>query len=185
MDVKEASALLEEMRDFLGETRWSGKVKTKWHPPEGFFKQSAGDIASGLKKASKDLSQAVSRLNFYKNRAGKNLPVKERANLDSALKKLQGMHEECGCVFEGTWGKAKPGEVAMRKLVNALSMRRRKAFMHRGNKLLSMSMNEIATVEPKGKTFDIVINKTGEKHSGVSEDRAVEILTVAIDKGPR
>lgn len=57
----------------LSEKNWSDQVKTTWEPPEGFFTQSAPKIAAGLKSASKDLQQAMSRLNFYINRAGHNL----------------------------------------------------------------------------------------------------------------
>lgn len=68
----------------LNEALWSGSVKTKWHPGEGFFKKSASAIASGLKKASKDLKQAMGRLNFYVNRAGRNLSADDKARLGQA-----------------------------------------------------------------------------------------------------
>jgi len=77
---KQLSCLVEEM--------WSSQVKTKWHPPEGFFKQSAQKIASGLKSASKDLKQGMSRLNFYLNRAGKNLSQDDLSRLEKAKKLL-------------------------------------------------------------------------------------------------
>lgn len=80
------------VNDLLREAMWSGKVKTKWHPPEGFFKQGAGEIASGLKSASDSLRQAMSRLNFYVNRAGDNLNGADRKRLSSAKSKLEKLY---------------------------------------------------------------------------------------------
>lgn len=71
---------------------WSGDVKTKWHPPEGFFEQSADKIAEGLAKASDSLAQAMDRLNFYINRAGKNLSDERKATLEQAKKILDGLY---------------------------------------------------------------------------------------------
>lgn len=76
----------------LLEAKWSGDVKEKWHPPEGFFTRSSGDIASGLKSASKDLKQAMSRLNFYINRAGSNLSGSDKARLEAAKEKLHSLY---------------------------------------------------------------------------------------------
>lgn len=76
--------LLKEL--FLNE--WSAEIKEKWHPSEGFFKQSAKAIATGLKNESKDLKQAMSRLNFYINRAGSNLSSEDNAKLEHAKKLL-------------------------------------------------------------------------------------------------
>lgn len=76
----------------LDEAKWSKGIKTKWHPPEGFFKRSGEDIAKGLKAASSGLKQAVARLNFYRNRAGKNLSKEDKGRLDAALTKLQGLY---------------------------------------------------------------------------------------------
>jgi len=89
MDIIEANALLDKAVERLAEKIWSGEVKTKWHPPEGFFEQSASKIASGLKSASKDLKQAMARLNFYINRAGENLSDADVRRLEMAKKKLQ------------------------------------------------------------------------------------------------
>jgi hypothetical protein len=75
----------------LQELKWSGDVKTKKHPPEGLFAEgSAGAIVKWLKSAHADKKGAVSALNFYINRAGKNLPAERKAVLDSALKTLEG-----------------------------------------------------------------------------------------------
>ena len=93
MDLYQVNKVLSEAVGHLAERElWSGKVKTKWKPPEGFFKQSAGKIASGLKSASKDLGQATSRLNFYIYRAGGNIPEPEMAKLQSAKKKLRKLY---------------------------------------------------------------------------------------------
>jgi hypothetical protein len=71
------------------EKRWSADVETKWSPPVGFFKQSASKIATGLMAVSKDRVQAMSRLNFYINRAGENLSTDDRKRLESAKIKLK------------------------------------------------------------------------------------------------
>lgn len=71
---------------------WSGEVETEWHPKEGFFKQGAEKIANGLKNASKNLKQAMSRLNFYINRAGDNLSNEDLDRLDRAKKKLRSLY---------------------------------------------------------------------------------------------
>ena len=77
------------IRDLLLEKIWSGKVKTKHTFPPGFFKQGASVIAKGLKRASGDLKQAMSRLNFYINRAGKNLSPSDRSRLEKAKEELR------------------------------------------------------------------------------------------------
>ena len=84
--------LLKELLE-LHEKMWSGDVHEKWTPPEGFFTKSADKIASGLKAASKDLKQAMARLNFYINRAGSNLKDDDRARLESAKEKLHDLYK--------------------------------------------------------------------------------------------
>lgn len=76
------------------EKKWSADVPTKWEPPEGFFKQSAEKIASGLKAAAPDLKTAMERLNFYINRAGKNLSGEDKSRLEAAKDKLSKMYED-------------------------------------------------------------------------------------------
>jgi len=74
----------------LQELKWSGDVKPKKHPPEGLFAEgSAAEIVAWLKSAHKDEAGAMAALNFYINRAGKNLSATRRATLESAKKKLQ------------------------------------------------------------------------------------------------
>lgn len=57
--------------------RWSAKVKTNsTKPAPGLFKKSASDIAEALAKKSvspEGPGQGIRMLNFYENRAGKNL----------------------------------------------------------------------------------------------------------------
>jgi hypothetical protein len=71
---------------------WSGDVKSKWTPPEGFFTRSAEKIASGLKRSSENLKQAMARLNFYRNRSGKNLSAEDKARLKNAAEKLRNLY---------------------------------------------------------------------------------------------
>ena len=71
---------------------WSEKVETKWHPKEGFFEQSAQQVAEGLKNASDSLEQAMDRLNFYINRAGTNLKPERKAELEKAKKILDELY---------------------------------------------------------------------------------------------
>lgn len=72
---------------------WSSNVKTKWTPPTGLFDKSAKEIASFLKKNSNDLKQAMSRLNFYINRAGNNLSDEDKSRLELAKKKLKNLYK--------------------------------------------------------------------------------------------
>ena len=74
--------------------KWSKDVDSKWKPPEGFFKGSADSIAKGLKSASDDLKQAMSRLNFYINRAGDNLSKEDKDKLEKAKDKLDSLYGE-------------------------------------------------------------------------------------------
>ncbi len=64
-------------------------IKAEWRTPEGFYKRPKGDIAKGLKKGSKDLKQAMGRLNFYINRFGTNLSFKELKNLEDVKPMLR------------------------------------------------------------------------------------------------
>lgn len=74
---------MRSLKDIVIESssNWIDDVDTDWKPKEGLF---TGDdpkyIANYLMKHSKDKSQAMSRLNFYMNRAGKNLTNKTVLN---------------------------------------------------------------------------------------------------------
>jgi hypothetical protein len=85
----------KEVMKLLDEELWSGDVKTKWKPPEDLFaKGSAKKIAEVVGGASKSLKQAVSRVNFYKNRAGDNLDPERKKVLDNALELLSKQFEK-------------------------------------------------------------------------------------------
>ena len=81
--------LIKEELEMIDEAIWSGKVQAKWHPSKGLFTKSAESIATALKRASKNLKQAMSRLNFYKNRAGKNLTATDKSRLERAASLLR------------------------------------------------------------------------------------------------
>lgn len=78
----------------LYEKKWSQDVDMKWDAPEGFFNKSAIEIAKGLKKDSKDLKQAMSRLTFYINRAGKNLSKDDKGRLENAKIELKKIYKK-------------------------------------------------------------------------------------------
>lgn len=68
---------------------WSADVETEWTPKEGLFTQSAPKIASYLAANSDSLKQAMSRLNFYINRAGSKLSDERKGVLERAKKLLR------------------------------------------------------------------------------------------------
>jgi hypothetical protein len=69
---------------------WSGDVETKKHPPEGLFATgTATAIVKWLKASHKDLKGAMSALNFYINRAGKNLTADRKGELEAVKTKLR------------------------------------------------------------------------------------------------
>ena len=81
-DIAEEEEEVEEKTN-EADDEWSEDVKTKWTPPAGLFTEPATKIATVLHKASKDLDQAMSRLDFYINRAGKLLKPKDKQNLEA------------------------------------------------------------------------------------------------------
>ena len=72
--------------------KWVGKVNTvSTYPPEGLFNKDANTIARQLasKKVSpKGPGSGMRMLNFYINRAGKNLSASRKAELERAKKIL-------------------------------------------------------------------------------------------------
>ena len=80
----------EELRQ--KERAWTDNVDTTWSPPEGFFKQTPDKIANGLKATHKDLKSAMGSLNFYINRAGKNLDPAAKHRLQLAKDKLSSLY---------------------------------------------------------------------------------------------
>lgn len=75
--------------------KWSAKVDTdSTHPDEGLFNQSASAIAKALasKKVSpKGPASGMRMLNFYINRAGKNLSQERHSELEKAKTKLSAL----------------------------------------------------------------------------------------------
>ena len=63
-------------------------------PPKGLFTESAEKIANRLKRDSKDLRQAMARLNFYINRAGSNLSQEESKKLERAKEVLRTLYKK-------------------------------------------------------------------------------------------
>jgi len=88
MGVKQEVIARLEMAD-----KWSHKVKTKWHAPEGFFDKSEADIASGLKRAHSDLKGAMSSLNFEINRAGAGMSAEKKSKLEGVKEKLRALYK--------------------------------------------------------------------------------------------
>lgn len=70
---------------------WSGTVTEheKWHSPPGLFNREPEEIAKVLKDSSTDERQAMSRLTFYENRAGKNLSSEDRERLEKAKAEIR------------------------------------------------------------------------------------------------
>lgn len=85
----------------LTEAKWSADVKTKWTPPKGFFEQGSAQIAKGLLAASSSTKQATDRLNFYINRAGKNLSDDDKGRLNAAKAKLTKSEESLSSEARG------------------------------------------------------------------------------------
>jgi hypothetical protein len=73
--------------------KWSGKVKTvSTYPPAELYKKDAATIARVMatKKVSpKGLGSAIRMVQFYINRAGKNLSESHKAELEKAKLLLQ------------------------------------------------------------------------------------------------
>lgn len=78
--------------------RWSHKVKTvSTFPGEGLFKNDAETIAKEMasKKVSpKGIGSGIKMVQFFINRAGKNLPASRKRELEKAKKILQAKKEK-------------------------------------------------------------------------------------------
>jgi|SRR5579859_224655 len=87
---------LKELAGLITEKKWSGEVKTKWKPTEGTFTGKAGSIVKALLDAPGGAKKAMSRLNFYINRAGDKLENREELEKAKAAleKKIAAMKEE-------------------------------------------------------------------------------------------
>lgn len=80
--------------------KWSQKVTDKIEkedkndlPPE-LFTKNPGTIAQGLRQHSDDFEQAMQRLQFYINRAGKNLDTAAKSRLESAKDQLYKLYNK-------------------------------------------------------------------------------------------
>jgi tRNA(Arg) A34 adenosine deaminase TadA len=84
----EDKAIEETETPMATKKKWSAKVNTdSTHPDEGLFNKDASSIAKALasKKVSpKGPASGMRMLNFYINRAGKNLPESRHAELEKA-----------------------------------------------------------------------------------------------------
>jgi hypothetical protein len=79
---------------FESSDKWVKNVKVKYHSPKDTFTKGADEIARiMLSGANGDKGRAIKRINFYRNRAGKNL-LKNNPNqlkeIDKAIAILQG-----------------------------------------------------------------------------------------------
>jgi tRNA(adenine34) deaminase len=74
--------------------RWVSKVKTvSTYPPRQIFTKDAGTIAKAMasKKVSpKGIGSGIRMIQFFINRAGKNLPAARKKELEKAKRILQG-----------------------------------------------------------------------------------------------
>jgi len=64
--------------------KWSNKVKTKWHPPEGLFSNGTAQEIADAVSQGEDLKTAMARLNFFLNRGGSNVTPKIRKKVEQA-----------------------------------------------------------------------------------------------------
>ena len=73
--------------------RWSAEVRTvSTYPPPGLFTKDAETIARVMatKRVSpKGLGSGIRMVQFFINRAGKNLPARQRRELERAKRLLQ------------------------------------------------------------------------------------------------
>lgn len=89
--------MADDKQDQKKDEQWSDEPTkdAKYHTPEGLFENGSPEkIATTLKKDSKDRQQAMARLNFYINRAGKNLSDDDRERLEKAKEKLKALYDE-------------------------------------------------------------------------------------------
>lgn len=90
--IERIDQLLEEEADKKTK-KWSGKIKTKWEAPESLFTKSAAEIARVIKRNHSDLKSAMGSLNYYINRAGKNLSTERKHTLEVAKEKLHKLYK--------------------------------------------------------------------------------------------
>jgi len=78
------------------EEKWANKVREKFHPPAGTFKEkSAEEIANIISQHGKaSLKTTMARLNFFLNRGGKNIPPEIRAKVNRAKEIVHKRHAQ-------------------------------------------------------------------------------------------
>ncbi len=80
--------------------RWVRDVKTvSTFPPEGTFTKDAETIARTMASAEvspKGIGSGIRMIQFFINRAGKNLPPEQKAELEKAKRILQAKAREQG-----------------------------------------------------------------------------------------
>lgn len=82
------------MMNLLSEKQnWVAK-DAKWKPPVGFFTQDPETLVAGLLAAPGGKAKAMSRLNFYINRAGEKLKTEDAERLETAKTKLKKLKED-------------------------------------------------------------------------------------------
>jgi tRNA(adenine34) deaminase len=95
MSTKRKSAVTSDRRSHRKGTdrKWSAKVKTvSTFPPEGLYTKDAETIARVMatsKVSPKGLGSAIRMVQFYINRAGKDLPASRKRELEKAKRLLQ------------------------------------------------------------------------------------------------
>ena len=81
-----------------GRRRWSAEVRTvSTYPPPGLFAKDAETIARVMatKRVSpKGIGSGIRMVQFFINRAGKNLPARQRRELERAKRLLQTRRKE-------------------------------------------------------------------------------------------
>jgi len=87
-------------REKAQKRRWVRDVKTvSTYPPEGLFTRDARTIAEAMasKKVSpKGIGSGIRMIQFFINRAGKNLPPERKRELEAAKRILQARVRERG-----------------------------------------------------------------------------------------
>lgn len=154
--------------------KWSGKVKTKWHPPEGFFSRSAQAIADGLMRESKDRAQAMGRLNFYINRGGENISSEDKGRLEHAKQILE--------------KKTEASTIAARLQAHAELTARIKGadeyswMLHQGGKLTLQTSKGPIEID-KGEVYGVRPSSNGKQIRFVqAEDHGInKVMTLTLD----
>lgn len=90
--VKQKKLKLEASTRLVESKKWVQDVETKHHTPEGLFSKSAAAIAEGIKAQHPELKEAMSALNFFYNRKGKNRTTADDTKWEAAKKKLRDLY---------------------------------------------------------------------------------------------